>query len=172
MLSNSLLKFLCIGYKGKNPASEALHLDLLFNWFLLFDSYSAAYKRAFSRTVTIDFIGVWDTVSSVGAVIPRVLPFSSDNHITKTFRHAVALDEHRAKFRSNTWHLTVDPDEEDETNGPTASVIGTLWRKFRRLEEDLTRSDSDKEFLEAERWELDREGGILDRPPTDVLEVW
>lgn len=66
----------------------------------------------------------------------------------------------------------MDPDEEDETNGPTASVIGTLWRKFRRLEEDLTRSDSDKEFLEAERWELDREGGILDRPPTDVLEVW
>ena len=40
------------------------------------------------------------------------------------------------------------------------------------MEEDLTRSDSDKEILEAERWELDREGGLFDRPPTDVLEVW
>ena len=46
--------------------------------------------------MTIDFIGVFDTVSSVGAIYPRVLPFSSDNHITKTFRHALALDEHRA----------------------------------------------------------------------------
>lgn len=44
----------------------------------------------------IEFIGVFDTVSSVGALYPRVLPFSSDNHITKTFRHAMSLDEHRA----------------------------------------------------------------------------
>ena len=55
---------------------------------------------------------------------------------------------------------------------PSASFFGTVWRKFKKVEEDLTRSDSDKEILEAERWELDREGGLFDRPPTDVLEVW
>jgi uncharacterized protein (DUF2235 family) len=73
--------------------------------------HSALYKQAFSRTVKIEFLGVWDTVSSVGGVIPHVLPFSADNHITKTFRHALALDEHRATFRSNTWQLTVDPED-------------------------------------------------------------
>ncbi|KAF8338078.1 uncharacterized protein EI90DRAFT_3013398 [Cantharellus anzutake] len=132
---------------------------------------STAYKRAFTRTVTIEFIGVWDTVSSVGAIIPRVLPFSSDNHITKTFRHAVSLDEHRAKFRSNTWHLTVDPEHEDEENRPDAGIFRTLWRKFKRFEEEVTRSD-EEDVVNVEREELDREGGLFDRPPTDVREVW
>ncbi|KAF8338079.1 uncharacterized protein EI90DRAFT_3286815 [Cantharellus anzutake] len=132
---------------------------------------STAYKRAFARTVTIEFIGVWDTVSSVGAIIPRVLPFSSDNHITKTFRHAVSLDEHRAKFRSNTWHLTVDPEHEDKENMPEAGILRTLWGKLKRFEEEITRTD-EEDVVDVEREELDREGGLFDRPPTDVREVW
>ena len=58
-----------------------------------------------SRDVDVEFIGVWDTVSSVGALIPRVLPFSLQNK-TRVFRHALALDEHRARFRANTYHYT------------------------------------------------------------------
>jgi len=43
-------------------------------------------------------------VASVGALIPRHLPFTSSNRIVKTFRHALALDERRAKFKANVWH--------------------------------------------------------------------
>lgn len=131
---------------------------------------SVNYKRAFSRTVTIEFIGVWDTVSSVGAIFPRVLPFSSDNHITRVFRHAMALDEHRAKFRSNTWHLTVDPDEESPENKPSAGLIRTALDKLEQAAHK--QSHDDEAELEAERLALDMEGGLLDRPPTDVREVW
>jgi uncharacterized protein (DUF2235 family) len=57
-----------------------------------------------SRDCDIDFLGVFDTVASVGVIIPRALPFSTHNGKTRVFRHALALDEHRAKFRQETWH--------------------------------------------------------------------
>ena len=49
---------------------------------------STAFKKAFSVDVDIEFIGVWDTVSSVG-MIPKRLPFTTSNTAVKTFRHAV-----------------------------------------------------------------------------------
>ncbi|QRW27127.1 hypothetical protein RhiXN_01722 [Rhizoctonia solani] len=46
-----------------------------------------------------------DTVSSVGVLFPRHLPFAKSNPIVKTFRHAVSLDERRAKFKDHLWHV-------------------------------------------------------------------
>ncbi|KDN51574.1 hypothetical protein RSAG8_00119, partial [Rhizoctonia solani AG-8 WAC10335] len=66
---------------------------------------SAGFKKTFSREVEIEFMGVWDTVSSVGLIIPRHLPFTKSNPIVKTFRHAVSLDERRAKFKHHLWHV-------------------------------------------------------------------
>ncbi|KAF9492297.1 hypothetical protein BDN71DRAFT_1483827 [Pleurotus eryngii] len=74
---------------------------------------SNAFKKAFSVDVDIEFIGVWDTVSSVG-LIPRKLPFTTSNTIVRTFRHAIALDEHRAKFQANHWNR---PNLKEETLG-------------------------------------------------------
>ncbi|KAJ7160302.1 hypothetical protein C8R46DRAFT_1194678 [Mycena filopes] len=64
---------------------------------------SNAFKKAFSIDVDIEFIGVWDTVSSVG-LIPKRLPFTTSNTIVRTFRHAVSLDESRVKFQPNLWN--------------------------------------------------------------------
>jgi uncharacterized protein (DUF2235 family) len=44
-----------------------------------------------------------DTVASVG-LIPRRLPFTKSNSVICTFRHAISLDEHRAKFKANLWN--------------------------------------------------------------------
>ncbi|KIO32131.1 hypothetical protein M407DRAFT_18941 [Tulasnella calospora MUT 4182] len=60
------------------------------------------FKKAFSRHVSIEFMGVWDSVTSVG-LAGRTLPFTSHNAVVKTFRQAFALDERRAKFRHNPW---------------------------------------------------------------------
>lgn len=90
------------------------------------------YKRDFSRTVSIEFIGVFDTVSAVGALIPRTLPFSADNHITRTFRHAISLDENRAAFIPQPWERTVDPPEtapEPEHQSDEAAREGGLGQK-------------------------------------------
>ena len=43
-------------------------------------------------------------MSSVGFIIPKNLPFTSSNHAIRHFRHALALDERRAKFQPNLWH--------------------------------------------------------------------
>lgn len=64
---------------------------------------SADFKRTFCTAVTVYFVGVWDCVASVG-FIPRKLPFSkSPTGMIHYFRHAMALDEHRAKFKICQW---------------------------------------------------------------------
>lgn len=61
---------------------------------------SRDFKKTFCMSVTVDFIGVFDSVASVG-FIPRKLPLSSTpTHRPAHFRHAMALDERRAKFKT------------------------------------------------------------------------
>ena len=65
--------------------------------------------REFKATMSIDckpyFVGVWDTVSSVGWVEnPLHLPYSSNNSDIAIGRHAISIDERRAFFRTNLWH--------------------------------------------------------------------
>ncbi|KAL0566971.1 hypothetical protein V5O48_015019, partial [Marasmius crinis-equi] len=62
---------------------------------------SRIFKETFSINVDIELLGLWDTVSSVG-IIPKRLPLDAR---VKYFRHAIALDERRVRFRPNLWHL-------------------------------------------------------------------
>ncbi|THH30036.1 hypothetical protein EUX98_g4147 [Antrodiella citrinella] len=62
------------------------------------------FKQTFCRAVEIEFVGVWETVASVGILMARNLPFTTANSTIKTFRHALSLDEHRVKFRPNLYH--------------------------------------------------------------------
>ncbi|KAE9395537.1 hypothetical protein BT96DRAFT_1043653 [Gymnopus androsaceus JB14] len=59
------------------------------------------FKTTFSRkNVKVHFVGVWDTVSSIGFVRPaKDLPLTTSGitHVCY-FRHALALDERRVKF--------------------------------------------------------------------------
>jgi len=68
------------------------------------------FKSTFCTDVKIEFVGVWDTVASVG-LIPRYLPFVSSNSSIRYFRHAVALDEHRVKFVPNYYRQSRDKDQ-------------------------------------------------------------
>jgi uncharacterized protein (DUF2235 family) len=55
-----------------------------------------------NRHFPIHFLGVWDTVSSVGWVWdPKRYPFTAHNPGISILRHAVSLDERRAFFRQN-----------------------------------------------------------------------
>ncbi|KAF9006968.1 hypothetical protein BDQ17DRAFT_251332 [Cyathus striatus] len=79
---------------------------------------SKEFKRTFAMPVTVEFVGVWDTVSSVG-IIPQSHPFTSVNYAIKTFRHALALDERRARFRPNTWNEpTLEREQELDVDEP------------------------------------------------------
>jgi len=75
------------------------------NWTI-----SREFADTFGRPCPVRFLGLWDTVSSVGwAWEPRSLPWTKKNPIVTAVRHAVAIDERRAFFRQNLW----DEDEGD-----------------------------------------------------------
>src|SRR2546426_2879296 len=60
------------------------------------------------------FVGLWDTVSSVGWIEnPIRLPYTSNNPDIQIGRHAIAIDERRACFRTNLWHPTPNGGPKD-----------------------------------------------------------
>jgi uncharacterized protein (DUF2235 family) len=62
------------------------------------------FKNTFSRPVHVHFLGLWDTVSSIGwAWDPKHLPYTQNNPSVEIVRHLVALDERRAYFVQNLW---------------------------------------------------------------------
>jgi uncharacterized protein (DUF2235 family) len=68
-----------------------------------------AYAQTFSRIVTVRFMGIWDTVSSVGWIYtPIRLLDGAQNPIIQVGRHAVSIDERRAFYRDNLWGKPVD----------------------------------------------------------------
>lgn len=72
---------------------------------------SSEFKKSFSIDVDIEFVGVWDTVGSVG-IFPRRLPFTASNSHIRYFRHAISLDERRARFKPNLWNKSTKEDHE------------------------------------------------------------
>jgi uncharacterized protein (DUF2235 family) len=65
---------------------------------------AAGFKNAFCRDCDPHFIGVWDTVKSIGWFRRRiVLPFTAYQPALKFGRHAVSIDEKRSQYRPNRW---------------------------------------------------------------------
>jgi uncharacterized protein (DUF2235 family) len=70
------------------------------------------FRRTFSRAVTpedqerhfpVYFLGLWDTVSSVGWIWnPDKFPFTARNPSVQIARHAVSIDERRWFYRQNS----------------------------------------------------------------------
>jgi uncharacterized protein (DUF2235 family) len=62
----------------------------------------AEFKATLSRECPVHFIGVWDTVGSVGFINNfRTFPFTYRNPDVAHVRHAVSIDERRRCFRKN-----------------------------------------------------------------------
>jgi len=72
---------------------------------------AASFKTTFSRPYECTwFVGLWDTVNSVGWVrTPLKIPYATNNPEIRTGRHAVAIDERRAFFRQNLWKPALPP---------------------------------------------------------------
>ena len=148
---------------------------------------SAEFKQTFCTNVTVYFLGLWDCVDSVG-VIPRTLPFSkSPANTMNYFRHAMALDEHRAKFKCCQW-LQRDKQSDARILAATSKahrhlsnssfdrIIGERTKAQREIIEKKAAAvsrlldDNDQETKQLEsQFEKDDDNWKI--PPTDVLEV-
>lgn len=112
-----------------------------------------------------------DTVASVG-LVPRHLPFTTSNTAIRYFRHAIALDEHRAKFRAN--HFQKSP--------PHRHALGTQPGEMPRSNQKQRHPQPANGGAEphhphshegqkpgSKHLERDYDQGAVE---TDVLEVW
>ncbi len=69
------------------------------------------FKSTFSRTCNPHFIGVWDTVKTVGwwdalkikHKWQTALPYTYEMPSVAYGRHAISIDEKRTRFRTNLW---------------------------------------------------------------------
>jgi len=96
---------LCRGNEGHIPYAwrmyVAQHLDR--------DKHHVEPDTAFKDTFAhkdfkIHFIGVWDTVSSVGWISSPLRLFNlAENDTILRGRHAISIDEHRCFFQDNLW---------------------------------------------------------------------
>lgn len=75
------------------------------NYWKLLNQFRQTFARPVSpdddsRRFPVWFLGLWDTVSSVGWVWnPKSYPHTRSNRAVQFVRHAVALDERRCFFR-------------------------------------------------------------------------
>ncbi|GAA5902173.1 hypothetical protein JCM8208_002496 [Rhodotorula glutinis] len=87
------------------------------------ETLAEGFKRTFSRDVEVHFVGVWDTVASVGALVPRTLPFASSASYIHIFRHALALDEARTRYMPQPWM----PPYPDFVPSASSSDVKEVW---------------------------------------------
>ncbi|MEO8672388.1 MAG: DUF2235 domain-containing protein [Tahibacter sp.] len=65
---------------------------------------AARFKKRYARAVPVHFLGLFDTVSSVGTPWrPSTFRRTATNRDVAIVRHALALDERRALFGANLW---------------------------------------------------------------------
>jgi uncharacterized protein (DUF2235 family) len=80
--------------------------------FRLVERFRETFAHALCKP---HFVGVWDTVSSVGWINhPLKIPYTANNPDIEIGRHAVALDERRGFYRQNLWR----PSPETTRAGP------------------------------------------------------
>ncbi|KAK0474468.1 hypothetical protein EDD18DRAFT_239528 [Armillaria luteobubalina] len=140
---------------------------------------STAFKQAFSNDVQIEFLGVWDTVDSVG-LIPKRLPFTTSNTILRTFRHAVSLDERRAKFKANLWNRpsvrelllgtsrwTTQSSHQSDPS-PSSTLKTHTGEHKEQKESEIEWSPQEEKFMN----EMERLHSSSSGKPTDIEEVW
>ncbi|KAI0812234.1 hypothetical protein BC629DRAFT_1280613 [Irpex lacteus] len=137
---------------------------------------SVAFKKAFSIDVKVEFVGVWDTVNSVGLIHPRRLPFVSNNTAIRYFRHAVSLDERRAKFKANLYNRPTKREtglgvKEGEMDSPRVS-LGELDEREGEGGGEGDGGGKEKRESVGEEIMSGIKGLGEEVPETDVLEVW
>ena len=79
-----------------------------------------------------------DTVSSLGAIRRRSLPVTTACTNAKTFRHALSLDERRARFQAHFWKEKKNDHTEVTNNNdempPIKTDVEEVWFAVRVYE--------------------------------------
>ncbi|KAG8967975.1 hypothetical protein FRC05_001685 [Tulasnella sp. 425] len=168
---------------GLLPISNEEHISFAYKRYTDIspgnEKRATLFKKTFSMPVEIAFMGVWDTVASCG-IFGRHLPFTASNHIIRIFRHALALDERRSKFKPNQWHRNAHSAQGAQNDPNRATkVVAPLTNGLHQKEtlDDYIQSarDGHRRGTRMESvWSDDREAydTATKKEECDVKEVW
>src|SRR6185437_2094748 len=148
---------LCRGNEGHLPYAWRLytrqHKDRKKHRINPNEDDGLAFRETFSRKAfkSIRFLGIWDTVSSVGWIYTPVRLFDvGQNHLVETGRHAISIDERRCFYVDNLWGKPL-PD----VNGKPQDIL-QVW--FPGVHSDVGGSYPQKESVLSNvtlKWMLD-----------------
>jgi uncharacterized protein (DUF2235 family) len=162
---------------GGNKIEEWKKLCAEFRWTFarpMFDGDTERYCG-------VHFIGVWDTVSSVGWLTnPAKFAFTAANPSVNTIRHAVSIDERRAFFRQNLFHRATANQDLVEIwfPGSHCDVGGgypSIFSSNPEILSELWRLSFEWMVDEAERAGLlidPTRRGIVVKPVSPPREIW
>ena len=122
----------------------------------------AEFKATLARPCPVHFIGVWDTVSSVGYINNfRTFPHTAHNPEVTHVRHAVSIDERRSTFRQNL--MSPATPEQDVKNVYFAGVHSDVGGGYAPAESSLAKVAFEWMMCEAGRCGLDIDQASLSR---------
>jgi len=105
------------GSRHRKLESDDNKTDLDDRYWKLCNGFREAVARRTTspqRRFPVHFLGLWDTVSSVGWVwSPLSYPFTRENESVAVVRHAISIDESRAFFRQNCFKVGKLPAGQD-----------------------------------------------------------
>ncbi len=147
------------------------------------ETFSREIPGCKNRRFPVHFMGVWDTVSSVGWVWePARFPFTARNPSVSTVRHAISVDERRWFFRQNQFESIPNQSLEErwfpgvhcDVGGGYPLQCGGLWQGAFRwmLEESSSAGLLLDTVREAKVW---ADAGEVARPwrePQDESLTW
>ncbi|HUX82706.1 MAG TPA: DUF2235 domain-containing protein [Halothiobacillus sp.] len=126
------------------------------------------FKEVFSITPPIHFLGLWDTVSSVGSIYnPFKLPFTRWNPSVRTVRHAISIDEHRKFFRTNLWSSS--PQDTDVKQVWFAGVHADVGGGYPEAESGLAKISLSWMMNEAKNYGLQVDVNLQEKCITESL---
>jgi len=125
------------------------------------DDLAQGFKKTFAQDVPIYFIGVFDTVASLGWVYGRKNFFDDSlNHDVRYGYHALAIDEKRRKFYPSLW---------DESQKTANQTIEQVW--FAGVHSDIGGSYDDNRSAKITlKWMLEKAIACEDKLLIDHTE--
>src|SRR5882762_4963641 len=116
---------------------------------------AAGFKSTFSIPCAAHFVGLWDTVSSVGWILDPIhakgghLPYTATLPGVAVLRHAVSIDERRAFFRQNLIHESL-PEVQNLKQVWFAGVHSDVGGSYDEAESGLSKIALRWMFCEAQ----------------------
>ena len=141
--SDNLVPYVMRLFKSVRNRPQSQASGTTMDYWKLCDEFRWTFARTVpggkdDRRFPVHFLGVWDTVSSVGWVWePAKYPYTRCNPSAEIVRHAVSLDERRAFFRQNLLEKSAGQDFKEywfagvhcDVGGGYPRSDGYLWQE-------------------------------------------